>query len=248
MKKITSLLASLWLCINIGHVIAEQVHLAVASNFAAPAAQLAQLFEQRSGHAVIVSPGATGKHYAQITHGAPYDVFMAADVVRPLKLEAEGHAVVGTRFTYAFGKLVLWSPRVGYVDNKGSVLANGNFRHLALANPRLAPYGMAARDVLESRRLWETVQAKLVQGENIAQTYQYVASGNAELGFVAYSQLVRPNQPVSGSLWEVPSDMYAPIEQQAVLIHDTPAARAFLNYVRGSEATRVIRQYGYETP
>jgi len=229
-------------------VSAAELRIAVASNFAEPADALAKVFEQQSTHTVLLSIGSTGKHYAQITHGAPFDLFFAADAVRPLRLEYEGHAVGGTRYTYAYGKLVLWSPTPGFVDDEGNVLERGGFQHLAIANPQFAPYGMAARDVLEVRRLWDALQPKLVRGENIGQAYQYVSSGNAELGFVAYSQVKRPGKPVTGSMWDIPDDMYAPIRQQAVLLRDSPAAREFLAFVRSDRALKIIRDYGYDTP
>jgi len=192
--------------------------------------------------------GSTGKHYAQIKNGAPFDAFFAADVRRPEHLEKEGVALPGSRFTYAVGKVVLWSPRTGYVDPQASVLERGEFHHLAIANPKFAPYGKAAQEVLQERGLWGRLSGRLVRGENIGQTFQFVNSGNAELGFVAYSQVKRPNQPIEGSFWEVPQALYTPIEQQAVLLKDNEVARAFLSFVRSDEALKIIRDHGYETP
>ncbi len=226
----------------------EQVHVAVASNFTDAIRDISRRFEVRTGHRVILSFGSTGKHYAQIKNGAPFEAFFAADVARPELLEADGTAVAGSRFTYAFGRLVLWSPHLDLVDSRGDVLRNGRFDHVALANPRLAPYGQAAREAMEALGVWEDLQEKIVRGENIGQTYRFIQSGGAELGFVAYSQLHRPGQPAVGSYWEVPSSLCTPIEQQAVLLKESAVARAFLAFVREDEAKRIIRSYGYGTP
>jgi molybdate transport system substrate-binding protein len=192
--------------------------------------------------------GSTGKHYAQIRNGAPFDAFFAADRRRPELLEEEGVALPGTRFTYALGKIVLWSPERGVVDPEARVLERGEFRHLAIANPKLAPYGKAAEEVLQARGVWARLRGRLVRGENVGQAFQFVKSGNAELGFVAYSQLKRANQPIEGSLWNVPRALYTPIEQQAVLLKDSVAARGFLSFVRSDEALTIIGDYGYQTP
>jgi molybdate transport system substrate-binding protein len=156
--------------------------------------------------------------------------------------------VPDSRFTYALGRLVLWSPEPGYVDPEGAVLEGGGFRHLAIANPRLAPYGKAAQEVLQARGLWERLGPRLVRGENIGQAYQFVSSGNAALGFVAWSQLPRPGQPPWGSLWKVPQALYTPIQQQALLLRDRPVARSFLAFVRSEPALKIIRDYGYDLP
>jgi molybdate transport system substrate-binding protein len=192
--------------------------------------------------------GSTGKHYAQIKNGAPFDAFFAADVRRPELLEKEGVALPGSRFTYAIGKLVLWSPKTGYVDPDASILERGEFHHLAIANPKLAPYGKAAQEILQALGLWDRHSGRLVRGENIGQTFQFVDSGNAEFGFVAYSQVKHPNQPIKGSFWEVPQSLYTPIKQQAVLLKDKEAARVFLSFVRSDEALKIIHDYGYDTP
>jgi len=227
---------------------ADEIRVAVASNFHEAAKTLAKRFAASSGHRVVLVPGSTGKHYAQIRHGAPFDAFLAADGARPERLEREGLAHAGERFTYALGQLVLWSPREDYVDAAGAVLANADFRHLAIANPKLAPYGAAARQVLEERGLWQALQVRLVRGENVAQAYQFVASGNAALGFVALSQVERPGQPARGSWWKVPLSSYTPIEQQAVLLSDSAAARGFLTFLQSNEARTIIRAYGYGLP
>ena len=229
-------------------LVAAEIRVAVASNFAAAARSIVERFEAATDHEVTLAFGSTGKHYAQIENGAPFDAFLAADIRRPELLEVEGLALPGSRFTYAVGKLLLWSHEPGYVDSEGEVLERGVFRHLAIANPKLAPYGKAAQEVLQARGLWEELGGRLVRGENIGQTFQFVSSGNAELGFVAYSQVKRPRQPIEGSYWEVPEALYAPIEQQAVLLRENQAARAFLSFVRGDEAVKIIRDFGYETP
>ena len=231
-----------------GRSMAETTRVAVASNFTDAISSIVERFETSTGHKVTLSFGSTGKHYAQIRNGAPFDAFFAADRRRPELLEEEGVALPGTRFTYAVGKLVLWSPGRGVVDPQARVLERGEFRHLAIANPKLAPYGRAAEEVLRARGLWARLSGQLVRGENIGQTFQFVKSGNAELGFVAYSQLKRPNQPIEGSYWNVPQALYTPIEQQAVLLKDSETARSFLSFVRSAEAVTLIREYGYETP
>ncbi len=227
---------------------AAEIRVAVASNFTDAMRELAERFEQREDHDVTLVFGSTGKHYAQIRHGAPFHAFFAADKKRPRLLEEQGVAIAGSRFTYATGRLVLWSHRPGYVDPAGKVLQQGDFRFLALANPKLAPYGMAAREVLAGRNLWEPLQGRLVRGENIGQTFQFVRTGNAELGFVAWSQVQQPGRPGEGSWWAIPQDLYTPIEQQAILLKNTVPARDFLTFVRGEEAREIIRVHGYDTP
>ena len=230
-----------------GSVRAGDISVAVASNFAGAAEVLEASFERRTDHEVKLVLGSTGKHYAQIRNGAPLDVLLAADEQRPTLLEAEGAAVRGSRFTYARGRLVLWSAKGGYVDSKGRVLEEGDFRHLAIANPRLAPYGVAAKEVLEALGLWRALERRIVRGENIAQALQFVDSGNAELGFIAASQLTAERR-TEGSYWEVPETLHSPIEQQAVLLRDTSAARDFLTFLAGDEAIDIIRRSGYEAP
>jgi len=231
-----------------GQVTANDIRVAAASNFADTIEIIANRFEKSTGLRVILIFGSTGKHYAQIRHGAPFDAFFAADTQRPERLENEGLAVPGSRFTYALGQLVLWSPKPGYVDPEGKVLRHGEFRHLALANPRLAPYGMAAREVLQARGLWNELDKRFVRGENIGQAFQFVKSGNAELGFIARSQVMRTDQMAEGSFWQVPQALYTPIEQQAVLLNDKAAARAFMSFVRDDGSIKIIRDHGYETP
>ena len=230
---------------------AGEVRVAVASNFAAPVERIAVLFQQQSGHTLKISPGASGKFYAQIASGAPFDVFLSADDTNPQRLEREGLAVGGSSFVYALGKLVLWSAQPGLVDAKGAVLAKGNFNKLAYADPKLAPYGLAARETLEKLGLWNSVQGKLVTGENITQTYQFAATGNAELGFVALSQVYKDGKVMEGSSWLVPSNLYSPIRQSAVQLSaakDPAAARALLTYLKSKKAAEIIRSFGYELP
>jgi molybdate transport system substrate-binding protein len=239
------LLASLFLS---GNLKAEEIHIAVASNFAVTMRVLAERFEEQTGHSVVLLPGSTGKHYAQIMHGAPFDAFFAADAERPALLEAEGRSLPGSRFTYAIGRLVLWSPDPELVDGDGGVLQSDTFRRLAIANPRLAPYGRAAQQFLESRRLWESLQPKLVRGENIGQAFQFVASGNAELGFVALSQLMQSGSPGKGSWWKVPESLHMPIEQQAVLLSNSTAALELVSFMKSERAHAIIRGFGYGVP
>lgn len=227
---------------------ADEVKVAVAANFSAPMQKIAADFEKATGHKAVVSTGATGAFYAQIKNGAPFEVFLAADDETPAKLENEGLAVKGSRFTYAIGKLVLWSSKAGFVDPQGEVLKKGSFEKLALANPKTAPYGLAAVETLKKLGLAESTQAKLVQGETITQAYQFVASGNAELGFVALSLIWKDGAIASGSAWMVPTDLYSPIRQDAVLLSkgaSQPAAQALLQYLRSDAARAVIKTYGY---
>ena len=223
---------------------ADEVKVAVATNFAGAMNALVERFEAKSRHTVIVSAGSTGAHYAQIKNGAPFDAFFAADSERPRMLEAEGVAIARSRFLYAVGRLALWSTRAGYVDADGTVLGAGDFRHLAIANPELAPYGAAARDVLMTRGLWDRLQPRLVTGQDIGQTYTFVQTGNAELGFVAWAQL-KQGDGIDGSYWLVPDTLHRPIEQEAVLLRDSAGAREFVEFVKGSEAREIIRSYGY---
>ncbi len=233
---------------GIGQAIAGEIRVAVASNFSEAIKNIAERFQLSTGHVVTLIVGSTGKHYAQIKNGAPFDVFFAADSLRPQRLEAEGVALRGSRFTYAIGKLVLWSPQPTYVDAEGKVLDTGGFRYLSIANPKLAPYGKAAQEVLQARGVWDSLQARIVRGENIGQTFQFVKSGNAELGFIAYSQLKQPGQVIEGAFWEVPQSMYTPIRQQAVLLHDNAIAHSFMSFIKNAESRQVIRAFGYGTP
>ena len=228
---------------------ADEVQVAVAANFTAPMQAIASAFERDTGHKAVLAFGATGKFYAQIRNGAPFEVFLAADDETPAKLEKEQMAVPGTRFTYAIGKLVLWSAQEGLVDPQGEVLKKGDFKHLAVANPKTAPYGAAALEALQRLGVLENLRPRFVQGENIAQTYQFVLTGNAELGFLALSQIYKDGRISAGSAWMVPANLYAPIRQDAVILgkgQNKPAARALLDYLKGEKARAIIKSYGYE--
>jgi molybdate transport system substrate-binding protein len=230
--------------------LAADVPVAVAANFAGPIEAIAKAFEAGSGHKLVVATGATGKFYAQIRSGAPFEVLLSADQQTPAKLADEGLAVGTSRFTYAIGRLVLWSTKPGFVDDQGAVLSRGGFERLAIADPALAPYGAAAVEVLKARGVYERLQPKLVIGASIAQAQQFVDSGNAELGFVASSQVIAPGRPAGGSMWRVPASMHAPLQQDAVLLkpgQGRPAATAFLAFLRSAEARGLIAAYGYET-
>ena len=234
-----------------GAASADEVQVAVASNFAAPMQRIAAGFERGSGHVLRLSFGATGRFEAQIGNGAPFEVLLAADEATPKRLAAGGAALAGTQFTYAVGRLVLWSARPGFVDGAGAVLRTGRFEHLAIANPQTAPYGAAAVQTLRALGLHDALAPRLVQGENIAQAHQFVASGNAELGFVALSQVFRDGVFTAGSAWRVPASLHAPIRQDAVLLaagRDRPAALALLRYLQGDAARDIVRSYGYEVP
>lgn len=230
---------------------ADEVQVAVAANFTAPMKEIAAAFQAGTGHMVQAAYGATGKFYAQIKNGAPFELLLAADDATPAKLVAEGAAVADSAFTYAIGTLVLWSPQDGVVDEEGRVLAGGDFNKVAIANPKVAPYGAAALEVLTKLGLLDAVQPKFVTGENIAQTFQFVSTGNADLGFVALSQVMENGKLKGGSAWIIPADMHTPIRQDAVLLNtgkDNPAAIALVDFLQGEEARKIIATYGYALP
>ena len=238
---------ALMMCLAIAH--AGEVTVAVASNFTAPMQKLAPLFEKDTGHKLVLAFGSTGGFYAQIKNGGPFHVFLSADDETPLKLEKEGFAVKGTRFTYATGQLILWSKQPGFVDEKADVLKTGKFQRLAMANPKLAPYGAAALETLQKLGLLQQLQPKLVQGDNIAQTYQFVSTENAQLGFVALSQVYADGKLLQGSGWRVPSHLHAPIQQDAVLLsagQNNPAAKELLAFLKTDKAKALIQAYGYQ--
>jgi molybdate transport system substrate-binding protein len=248
MKNSNAVLFSLLsLIFGHGQLLAAEVSVAVAANFTDATRDIVPLFEKATGHTAKVSFGSTGKLYSQIENGAPFEVFLAADTKRPIKAEKEGLAAPGNRFVYAKGKLVLWGVEKGLFGNGVNYLKNSKFQHLALANPKTAPYGLAARQVLEHLGLWPQLQSKLVRGESIAQTFQFVATGNAETGFVAFSQ-VKAWQGDTGSSWVVPTTYYDPIDQAAVLLKkgtSNPAAQAFVHFLKSDAARKVIESYGY---
>lgn len=237
--------------LNLKPVYADNLHIAVAANFTKPILQLKQQFENRSGHSVVVSFGSTGQLYTQINHGAPYQVFLAADMKRPqMLINSKGKAVADSLFVYAIGQLVLWSPKTAFVTNQIQkiLLQKRQFNYLAIAKPKLAPYGKAAKEVLEKMGLWQQLRTKLVRGNNISQTYQFVATGNADLGFIALSQYIASS---GGSHWLVPNTLYAPIKQGAVLLktgENQQAAQAFIKFLRSSYARKKIEEFGYTVP
>lgn len=234
-----------------GAATAGEVTVAVAANFAVPLERIAPGFTATTGHTLKISPGATGKFYSQIVAGAPFEVLLSADDETPRKLAAEGHAVSGSAFTYAIGKLVLWSAQPGVVDDQGAVLSSAKVNKIAIANPKVAPYGAAAMEVIKARGLTDALTPKLVTAESIAQAYQFASTGNAELGFVALSQVAVPGKPATGSYWLIPENLYGEIRQDAVLLkpgQDNPAARAFRDYLKTAPAREVIRAFGYGTP
>lgn len=247
------MLLRLYLCFTLlasfvsSSVVGDEIRVAVASNFLETAKALKENFEEESEHELIFSAGSSGKHFAQIVNGAPFDVFLAADVERPKQLEASGRGVEGSRFTYAVGEIVLWSPDEDLVDPEGAILRGDDFQYLALANPRLAPYGKAAQQILENKKLWEPLSSKIVQGENISQTFQFISSRNAQLGFVSLSQILQPGQSIQGSYASFDPKSYDPIEQQAVQLTDKTGAREFLEFLQSKEAQAVIQSYGYST-
>lgn len=228
---------------------AGEVQVAVAANFTAPVQAIAADFEKDTGNKVVTSFGATGQFYAQIKNGAPFEVFLAADDSTPAKLETEGMTVPGSRFTYATGALALWSAKEGYVDSSGDVLKKNEFTHLAIANPKAAPYGLAATQALGKLGLAQAVASKIVEGQNISQAQQFIATGNAELGFVALSQIYKNGKITSGSAWIVPASLHEPIRQDAVILNkgkDNPVAKQFIDYLKGPKAAAVIKSYGYQ--
>jgi molybdate transport system substrate-binding protein len=262
-----------WLAFAAVSAHAAEVQVAVAANFAVPLERIATGFSEATGHTVKSSAGATGKFYSQVVAGAPFEVLIAADDETPKKLISEGHALPGSNFTYAIGKLVLWSAQHGFVDDRGAVLASGKFAHIAIANPKIAPYGAAGLEVIKARGLSDALTPKLVTAESIAQAFQFVSTGNAELGFVALSQVIAagppqggqrplggpapkapggptstPGKPTGGSYWLVPQNLYGEIRQDAVLLktgEKNPAAAALLAYLKSPAAQAVIRSFGY---
>ena len=227
---------------------ADVVQVAVAANFTAPARALAEVFARTTGHEARLSFGATGAFYTQIKNGAPFDVLLAADDERPARLEKEGDTVAGSRFTYATGQLVLWSAKPGLVDDEGAVLKHGQFGKIAIAYPKNAPYGAAAVEAMNKLGLAATLQPKLVTGESIGQTFNFIATGNAELGFVALAQVLEGGKLKSGSMWVVPAQYHAPIIQDAVILKraaSNAAAKAWMDLLKTPQSKELIRSYGY---
>ena len=225
------------------------VLVAVAANFSKPMTEIVSQFEKATGHSAQLSFGSSGKFVSQLENGGPFEVLLSADEKGPEKLEQAGLTVPNTRFVYALGKLVLWSSKPNFVDDKGKILMTSNFKHLALADPKVAPYGAAAIDVLKKMKLFEKLQPIFVQGENIAQTYQFISTANAELGFLALSQVIKNGKIVGGSSWIIPDNLHAPIRQGAVLMKkgaENPAARALIDYLKSIPALAIINKYGYD--
>ncbi len=229
--------------------IAADIRVAVAANFASPMKDIASAFESHTGHKVLLTPGATGKFYAQISNGAPFEIFLSADDETPAKLEKEGRAVAGSRFTYAIGRLILWSPKESVVTDSADVLTSGSFRFLAIANPKVAPYGMAAVQTMQKLGVLTRLEPKVVQGENIAQAHQFVTSGNADLGFVALAQVWHNGKLKSGSGWVVPESYHDPLRQDAVLLEqgrNSDAAKALMSFMKSDKAREIMAAYGYK--
>lgn len=244
-----SALAAVIGCLVFTSAQADDVQVAVAANFTAPIQAIAKDFEKDTGHKVIAAYGATGQFYTQIKNGAPFEVFLAADDTTPIKLEKEGDIVPGSRFTYAIGTLALWSAKEGYINGTDEVLKQNQFKHLSIANPKAAPYGLAATQVLAKLGLTDKVKDKIVEGQNITQAYQFVSTGNAELGFVALSQIYKDGKVSAGSAWQVPEDMHDSIKQDAVILkkgENNPAAKALVDYLKGPKAAAIIKSYGYQ--
>ncbi len=254
--KSSKLKILVWITALLSSTVAEtvqagEVSAAVAANFTAPVQRIVEQFQKETGHTVKLSFGSSGKFYSQIKAGAPFDVFLSADEKNPKLLEQEGLAQADTRFVYALGRLVLWSAQPGLVDDKGAVLGKGGYGKIAIADPKLAPYGLAAQEGLQKMNLWDKVQGKLVTGESIAQAYQFAATGNADLAFIALSQITKDSKVADGSYWLVPADVYNPIRQSAVLLtaaKDKAAAQAFLAFLKGGKAQAIMRSYGYGLP
>lgn len=245
MKRALPLLFALFAALP---ALADEVQVAVAANFTGPMQVISALFERDTGHKAVMAFGATGKFYAQITNGAPFEVFLSADDKTPARLVNEGNGVAGSEFTYAVGTLVLWSTDPKLVDAKGNILKTGGFKHIALANPKAAPYGASAMQTMTRMGVLDKLQPLFVQGENISQTHQFVSTGAAELGFVAYSQVIKNGTIGSGSGWLVPGNLHDPIRQDAVILakgKDKPAAIALMNYLKGEKAQTVIKSFGY---
>jgi molybdate transport system substrate-binding protein len=229
-----------------GSALAAETQVAVAANFTEPAKEVAAAFKATTGHTAVMSFGSSGQFYAQMARGAPYEVFLSADADRPTKAEQEGLGVAGTRFTYAVGRLVLYSKTPGLVDGAGAVLSSGRFNKLSIADPAAAPYGLAAIQTMQKLGVYSAIKPKIVTGGSITQAYQFVETGAAELGFVAYSQVINV---AGGSRWLVPATDHAPIDQQAILLYtgqNNVAAKAFLSFLKSPASVAIIKKYGYE--
>lgn len=243
---ITRILLLCSLCLAPALAAADEVRIAVAANFTPTLERLVELFASETGHRAILSSASTGKHYAQIRNGAGFDVFLAADDERPAQLERDGVGVAGSRFVYAEGRLVLWVPGSAALGDPAAFLAAGGYRRLAIAHPRLAPYGRAAQEVLQHWGLWDRLRERLVRGENVGQAFQFVATGNAEAGLVALAQVLAVDPSRRGSYRPIAAELHTPIAQQAMLLRPGAAAESFLDFLRGPRAAAEIRRDGYE--
>ncbi len=232
---------------------ANNVLVAVASDFTRPMDEIISAFTKATGHHAEISYGSSGKAFAQIQHGAPYEVYLSASESYPVELEKTGYAVPNSRFVYALGKLVLWSAMPGFVDKQGNILKTGKFKHIALADPSHAPYGVKAEEVMKNLGVLEKLRPLFVMGENIAQTYQFVSTGNAELGFVSLAQVIDVNNGKlsTGSGWVVPDNLHSPFRQTAVLLtkgSENPAALALMDFLKSPTALAIIKKYGFGLP
>ena len=242
------LLSLVFVTLAVSPALAEQVLVAVAANFVPSFREVAMEFEKTTGHTVQVASGSSGAFFTQIKNGAPFDVFFSADAERPKLLEEAGLGVMGSRFTYAIGRLVLWSPDPSLIKGEDT-LRSEKFKHLAIADPKTAPYGVAAKQAMQKLGVWETVQPRIVLGESLGQTMSFVESGNAEVGFLALSQVMDPKMKGRGGRWDVPVNLHEPIRQDVVLLakgKDNPAAKALMEFMGGQQATAIIERYGYE--
>jgi molybdate transport system substrate-binding protein len=246
---IVSRLLLAFLLFNIPGAWADELRVAVASNFLLPIKELSSEFEKNSANKIVVISGSTGKLYAQIKQGAPFDILLAADSLRPELLEKEGIGISGSRFTYAVGRLALWSAYTKFfLRNDLKIFNQKNFRYIAIANPKTAPYGKAAKQVLKKKGFWDQLQAKLVRGENISQTFQFLVTGNADIGFIALSQLRKNQKELKGYSWTIPSEWHDPIRQQAILLKrakNNKTALEFLNFIKSNRVQKIIESYGY---
>jgi molybdate transport system substrate-binding protein len=246
-KALTTLTAAFGLIATLslaGEASAAQTNVAVAANFTDPAKEIAAAFKAKTGHEAVLSFGSSGQFYTQIKQHAPFQIFLSADSERPKKLVDDGLGVADSRFTYAIGKLVLWSRNPDLVKGEETLKSNA-FSKMSLSNPVAAPYGAAAIETMKSLGLYDTLRPKFVEGANITQAFQFVDTGNAELGFVALSQIVGND---TGSRWLVPQNLYEPIRQDAVLLNKgaaNEAATAFMAFLKGPEAQAIIEKYGY---
>ena len=248
MQKHNLSTALLALYIVAGSASAAPLSVAVASNFTAPMQEIAQVFEKKTGHTLALSFGSTGKFYAQIRQAAPFEVLFAADAATPARIGQEGLGVEASRLTYAIGTLVLWSPQPGLIDDGPEVLTSERFARLAIANPDLAPYGAAARQTLEHLGLFDKLQSRFVMGSNISQTYQFVATRNAQLGLVALSQVYAGGRIKEGSAWIVPSSYHQAIRQDAIILNPgktNPVAGELMQFMQSELAQKIIESYGY---